>query len=91
METTYTWSDLPDNRTQLTLRNRGKPAGFTGLAAPVMAAAMRRGQSKGSGCAQGIARAAATLLTSAGRLVLINDLIVLVGGIELNLPRHDRT
>ena len=46
METTYTWSDLPGNRTQMTLRNRGKPSGFTGLAAPVMAAAMRRANQK---------------------------------------------
>jgi uncharacterized membrane protein len=46
METTYTWSDLPGNRTQMTLRNRGKPSGFAGLAAPVMAAAMRRANQK---------------------------------------------
>jgi hypothetical protein len=46
METTYTWSDLPGNGTQMTLRNRGKPSGFTGLAAPVMAAAMRRANQK---------------------------------------------
>jgi uncharacterized membrane protein len=42
METTYTWADLPGDRTQMTLRNRGMPSGFAGLTAPLMAAAMRR-------------------------------------------------
>ena len=42
METTYVWSDVPDQRTHMTLRNRGAPSGFTGLTAPIMAAAMRR-------------------------------------------------
>jgi uncharacterized protein YndB with AHSA1/START domain len=42
METTYTWTDVPGRRTQMTLRNRGMPSGFAGLTAPVMAAAMQR-------------------------------------------------
>ncbi len=42
METTYTWEDAGDGRTRMTLRNRGEPAGFSKLAAPVLAAAMRR-------------------------------------------------
>ena len=42
METTYTWQDLGEGRTRMTLRNRGEPAGFGSVAAPVMAAAMRR-------------------------------------------------
>ena len=42
METTYSWSDGPDGGTTMTLRNRGKPSGFGKVAAPVMAAAMRR-------------------------------------------------
>jgi uncharacterized protein YndB with AHSA1/START domain len=46
METTYTWHDAPDGATRMTLRNRGQPAGFTKLAAPVMARAMRRAMSK---------------------------------------------
>jgi uncharacterized protein YndB with AHSA1/START domain len=46
METTYTWTELPGNRTQMTLRNRGMPSGFAGLTAPVMAAAMRRANQK---------------------------------------------
>jgi uncharacterized membrane protein len=42
METTYTWQALDDGATRMTLRNRGRPTGFTAVAAPVMAAAMRR-------------------------------------------------
>src|SRR5918997_2645185 len=41
METTYTWEALDEGATRMTLRNRGRPSGFTGLAAPFMAAAMR--------------------------------------------------
>src|SRR5690348_6827729 len=45
METTYTWQ--PDGTgTRMSLRNRGEPSGFTGIAAPVMAAAMRRANRK---------------------------------------------
>jgi uncharacterized protein YndB with AHSA1/START domain len=46
METTYTWTDTPDGATLMTLRNRGEPAGFGKLAAPIMAAAMRRANRK---------------------------------------------
>jgi uncharacterized membrane protein len=42
METTYTWTELPDGGTEMTLRNRGEPAGFTRVAAPVMGRAMAR-------------------------------------------------
>jgi len=42
METTYTWSDAPGGATAMTLRNRGEPAGFAKVAAPVMTRAMRR-------------------------------------------------
>jgi len=42
METTYTWDDAGDGRTRMTLRNRGEPSGFSRIAAPMMAAAMRR-------------------------------------------------
>lgn len=41
METTYTWADAPDG-TRMTLRNRGEPSGFSKLAAPMLARAMRR-------------------------------------------------
>jgi ligand-binding SRPBCC domain-containing protein len=42
METTYTWEDAPGGGTRMTLRNRGEPAGFASVAAPVMVRAMRR-------------------------------------------------
>jgi uncharacterized membrane protein len=42
METTYTWSDAAESGTAMTLRNRGEPAGFAKVAAPMMARAMRR-------------------------------------------------
>jgi uncharacterized membrane protein len=41
METTYTWADDGEG-TVMTLRNRGEPAGFARVAAPVMARAMAR-------------------------------------------------
>jgi hypothetical protein len=45
METTYTWADVAGG-TRMTLRNRGEPAGLTKLAAPAVAAAMRRANRK---------------------------------------------
>ena len=45
METTYTWSDSGDG-TVMRLRNRGAPAGFAKVAAPVMATAVRRATTK---------------------------------------------
>jgi uncharacterized membrane protein len=42
METTYTWRPAPGGGTQMTLRNRGEPSGFSAIAAPLMANAMRR-------------------------------------------------
>ncbi len=46
METTYTWTAAADGRTRMTLRNRGEPAGFAKLAAPVVATAVRRANGK---------------------------------------------
>jgi hypothetical protein len=46
METTYTWAPLDDGATRMTLRNRGEPAGFSRLSAPLMAVAMRRANRK---------------------------------------------
>ena len=45
METTYTWSPAASG-THMTLRNRGEPAGFSKVAAPFMATAMRRANRK---------------------------------------------
>jgi Polyketide cyclase / dehydrase and lipid transport len=42
METTYTWTAAGDAATKMTLRNRGEPAGFSKLTAPLMSAAMKR-------------------------------------------------
>jgi uncharacterized protein YndB with AHSA1/START domain len=41
METTYTWEDAGAG-TRMTLRNRGEPAGFARLGAPLLERAMRR-------------------------------------------------
>ncbi|MEX2395158.1 MAG: SRPBCC family protein [Actinomycetota bacterium] len=46
METTYTWRATPEGHTQMTLRNRGAPSGFSKIAAPFMGAAMRRANRK---------------------------------------------
>ncbi|GAA1977199.1 SRPBCC family protein [Terrabacter lapilli] len=46
MKTTYTWADTRIGGTRMTLRNEGEPSGFGQLAAPVMAAAMRRANRK---------------------------------------------
>jgi len=46
METTYVWEDAADGGTRMTLRNRGEPTGFSRVAAPVVAAAMRRANRK---------------------------------------------
>jgi len=46
METTYTWQPAGDGSTRMTLRNRGEPAGFPRLAAPLMARAIRRANRK---------------------------------------------
>lgn len=45
METTYTWEPVPGG-TVMRLRNRGTPSGFSTIAAPVMARAMRRAMTK---------------------------------------------
>lgn len=46
METTYIWEPVKADRTRMTLRNCGEPKGFSRLAAPFMAAAMRRANRK---------------------------------------------
>ena len=42
METTYVWADGAGGSTVMALRNRGRPAGFSAVATPMMAAAVRR-------------------------------------------------
>jgi len=46
METTYAWEPADEGGTRMTLRNRGTPSGFAGIAAPVMERAMRRATTK---------------------------------------------
>jgi uncharacterized membrane protein len=46
METTYTWDDAAEGRTNMTLRNRGEPSGSFKLLGPVMALAIRRANRK---------------------------------------------
>lgn len=45
METTYAWEDAGES-TRMTLRNCGEPSGFSRIAAPMMAAAIRRANRK---------------------------------------------
>ncbi len=42
MTTTYTWRPAGQHSTHMTLRNNGDPTGFSKLAAPFMAIAMKR-------------------------------------------------
>ena len=46
METSYTWAPIDGGGTRMTLRNRGEPAGFSKLMAPLMVPAMRRANRK---------------------------------------------
>ena len=46
METTYTWEASANDGTRMTLRNRGKPTGFSKCLAPFMAFAIRRANQK---------------------------------------------
>jgi hypothetical protein len=45
METTYAWQDAEEG-TRMTLRNAGEPSGFARVGAPMMAASMRRANTK---------------------------------------------
>jgi uncharacterized protein YndB with AHSA1/START domain len=57
METTYAWEDTGDGGTTMTLRNRGEPAGFAKLTAPLMARAIRRANTKDLARLKGILEA----------------------------------
>jgi hypothetical protein len=46
METTYEWREVGPAQTAMRLRNRGEPSGFGRLAAPALAAAVRRSTTK---------------------------------------------
>ena len=46
METTYMWEPADQDKTRMTLRNRGNPSGFSKLMAPFMAGGMRRNTRK---------------------------------------------
>ena len=46
METTYQWETVDDNATRMTLRNMGKPSGFSKFFAPFMKIAMRSANKK---------------------------------------------
>lgn len=46
MTTTYSWEVTPGGGTRMTLRNRGEPVGFSKLAVPLMAPAMRHANRK---------------------------------------------
>jgi hypothetical protein len=46
METTYTWTSVGEGVTRMTLRNAGKPTGFSKLMAPFLSSAMKRANKK---------------------------------------------
>ncbi len=46
METTYEWEAIDDNHTRMTLRNYGKPSGFSAWFAPFMAGAVSKVNTK---------------------------------------------
>jgi hypothetical protein len=68
METTYAWRDAQPGATLMTLRNRGEPSGFSGLAAPVMARSMRSANRKDLAQLKAILEAEGHLATRTGAL-----------------------
>ena len=66
METTYAWAESSGG-TRMTLRNRGEPSGFSRVAAPAMAAAMRRANRKDLERLKEILEAAGSSTTGLGQ------------------------
>ena len=54
METSYSWEETPEGHTKMTLRNHGRPSGFSVWVAPLMASAMRRANRKDLACLKAI-------------------------------------
>lgn len=54
MQTTYQWEAIDDHSCLMTLRNTGKPAGFSKLFAPFMEMAMRNANKKDLGVLKAI-------------------------------------
>jgi len=50
METTYEWKAIGDQQTEMHLRNRGRPSGFSSLLSPFMAFMIRRATTKDLQC-----------------------------------------
>ena len=46
METTYTWTSVNDQQTKMTLRNTGRPSGFSKFMAPIMSVMVRKANKK---------------------------------------------
>ena len=46
METSYAWEIISESSTRMTLRNRGRPHGFSALLSPLMSFMMRRANRK---------------------------------------------
>jgi uncharacterized membrane protein len=46
MQTTYTWEKIDEETTKMTLRNAGRPSGFSKWLAPFVAKAMRKANQK---------------------------------------------
>ena len=46
METSYVWEAVTETSTRMTLRNRGRPSGFSALLTPFMSLMMRRANRK---------------------------------------------
>jgi uncharacterized membrane protein len=46
MQTTYTWTDAGEGSTRMTLRNTGRPSGFSAVAGLLMGPMMRRAMRK---------------------------------------------